>query len=207
MRTRTVAAPGGPEWRVRLEWLPRWRFLARRFGGWRRRRRGGSQGSGDLGSFDLPNGGGGGGGGGDFFSSLADDIAVAIAVIIAFIVFAAVFWFVLLPLLLLVLDVLAVLVLCLVAAAGRVLLRRPWTVAGETVAGGTVAGGTVAGGTVVDGALGRRFVVDVVGWRAARRTRDEIAERLRIGYPVAGVVAEVGGRWVGPSLRSASHSD
>jgi hypothetical protein len=167
VRTVTADSPEGEQWLVRVAWLPRWRFLARRFGGWRRRRS-------DNKPAGKKSGGGGGGWGGlpDLGGGSGDDILVVIAIIVGFILFGLLFWFLLLPLLLLIFDLLAVVVLCVLAAAARVLFRRPWTV--EAVAGE------------------RRFTVAVVGWRAALRARDEIAEKLRLGYPEAAVVAAVG---------------
>ena len=83
-------------------------------------------------------------------------------VFFAVIAAAALFWWVLLPLLLIVIDLMVVLVLLVVTVVGRVLFRRPWTV--EATAGN-----------------GQRIVAEVVGWRAALRRRDEIAELLRRG--------------------------
>ncbi|NJC73004.1 hypothetical protein HC031_25280 [Planosporangium thailandense] len=166
MRTIMTATPGGAQWRVRVVWQPRWRKLARRFGGWRSARRNGR--GGDLGGFDIPTGGGGGGGGDGFLHGLADDIVVAIAVIVCLIVVGALFWWVLLPLLLLVIDMVVVVVLLAVAIPARVLLGRPWTVEAATAAPD-------------DGE--DYFVAEVVGWRRALRTRDEIAEKLRLGHP------------------------
>ncbi|GIH16410.1 hypothetical protein [Rugosimonospora africana] len=234
MRTVTVSTPDATVWRVRVAWQPRWRPLARRFGGWRRKRRrdrfdpgdldelgnlddggsgghhagggagpgaghggggtggghsggsgdgsgggtgggsggghgggsgggaGGGHGGGSGGGFHL---GGGGGGGGGWFDNLGDDILVGIVVIVGLVLFAGVFWWVLLPLLLVVLD--AVVVACLLAVAipARVLLRRPWTVEARC------------------DRTGERYRTDVVGWRAALRTRDRIAGELRDGRP------------------------
>jgi hypothetical protein len=75
----------------------------------------------------------------------------------------ALFWWLLLPLLLLVLDVLVVVALVIAGVAGRVLFRRPWTVRAS-------------------GPAGAEATAAVVGWRAALRTRDEIADKLRMGY-------------------------
>ncbi len=183
MRTVTVQARDGEQWQVRVQWLPRWRFLARRFGGWRRSRKQDRITAGDVAN-GIPDGPSGGHGGGGFFDSLADDIAIAITVIVLFVVFGLVFWFVLLPVLLLVVDLLAVVVLCVVAGVARVLFRRPWTVEAQSA-------------HPVTGAE-RRFTAAVVGWRAALRTRDEIADKLRQGYPVESVVATTNARWLGP---------
>ncbi|MGC9667839.1 hypothetical protein ACNTMW_14950 [Planosporangium sp. 12N6] len=172
MRTITTSSPDGTEWKVRVVWQPRWRALARRFGGWRRNRRKGGV---DIGGLDVPTGGGGGGGDG-FLGGLADDILVAIAVIVFLIVVGALFWWVLLPLLLLVVDLVVVILLLAVAIPARVLFRRPWTVE--------------AARSVPDGGE-EYFATEVVGWRHALGTRDEIAEKLRMGYPapVTGALA------------------
>ena len=167
----TVQTTTGATWRVRVVWEPRWRALARRFGGWRRKRRDGEGGV-DLGlsDIDLPSGGGGGGGGG--LSDLADDIVVLIAIVIGLILFGFLFWWLLLPLLLLVLDVVVVVVLVIVGAVSRVLFRRPWIVQATGEPGGRVS-------------------AEVVGWRAALRTRDEMAEKLRLGYRPEDVVRSI----------------
>ncbi len=166
MRTVSVATPEGREWAVRVVWQPRWRALARRFGGWRRKRRSSSD-----------DGGGGGGGGGDFLSALGDDLIGALVAIVGMILFGLVFWFLLLPLALLVVDVLVVVLLLLLAIPARVLLRRPWTV--EAVSANW------------DGDTETWFATDVVGWRRALDTRDDIAQKLTAGHhpPVVGVLA------------------
>lgn len=91
-----------------------------------------------------------------------DDFWVGVAVIIGLIVFGLLFWWLLLPLLLLVLDVVAVGVLLVVGVLGRVLFRRPWKV------------------QATGGADAAEVTAWVVGWRAALRTRDEMADRLRL---------------------------
>ena len=163
MRTVQVEAIDGTRWTVRVVWEPRWRFLARRFGGWRRNRRDTDVSDALEGGAQFANAvpGGGGGGGGDF--DLGDAVVVIVVACFAFIAAAALFWWVLLPLLLIVLDLAIVLILLVLAVAGRVLLRRPWTVQAQA-------------------SDGRRFTVDVVGWRAALAQRDEIANGLRLGH-------------------------
>ncbi|MFC7272597.1 hypothetical protein ACFQS1_01270 [Paractinoplanes rhizophilus] len=160
MRTVTVTAPSGTAWRVRVVWAPRWRALARRFGGWRSKRTGTSgdvvDGALEVGG-NMPSSGGGGGG-----SGLGDEIAAIVFVLIAFVLAAALFWWVLLPLLLLVLDLVIVLLLLAVSVVARVLFRRPWTV--EATATGQPG-----------------VAQQVVGWRAALRRRDEIADALGRG--------------------------
>ena len=159
MRTVSVTAPEGTPWNVRVVWAPRWRALARRFGGWRAKRTGRS---GDVveGAFqaggDIPTSGGGGG------LDLGDEIAAIVVILIAFILGVALFWWVLLPLLLVLLDVVIVLILLAVSIVARVLFRRPWTI--EATAAGH-----------------DHLTTHVVGWRAALRRRDEIADSLRRG--------------------------
>ncbi len=121
---------------------------------------GGHSGGGHSGGFHA-----GGGGGGGWFDSLGDDVVVGIVVIAGLILFAGLFWWVLLPLLLLVLDAIVVACLLAVAIPARVLLRRPWTVEARC------------------DRTGERYRIDVVGWRAALRTRDRIAGQLRDGQP------------------------
>jgi hypothetical protein len=159
MRTVVVTAPEGTRWSVRVVWAPRWRILARRFGGWQARR---SVRGGDVveGTLDFSNSGGGGGGGG--LSGLDHDFAAIVLILIVFVLAAALFWWVLLPLLLLVLDGVIVLILLAVSVVARVLFRRPWKV--EATAPGHLG-----------------FTAEVVGWRAALRRRDEIAGSLSNG--------------------------
>jgi hypothetical protein len=135
-------------------WEPRWRALARRVGGWRRRRMQGTD-AGDAAfttvdaatrtssAWDLPGG---------------EVLAVIAFTLIGLILAAALFGWVLLPLLLLALDALVVVLLVVVAIVGRVVFRRPWRV------------------EAVQAETGERVTADVVGWRAALRRRDEMAE-------------------------------
>jgi hypothetical protein len=170
MRTVAVSAADRTQWTVRVVWEPRWRALARRFGGWRRDRRDspvdladGADAAGQIGGF-ARSAGGRGGGGGDF--DLGDAVSVIAFIFIVFVVAGLFFWWVLLPLLLLVIDLLVVLVLLVAATAGRVLLGRPWTVEARAGSGRTVR-------------------EEVVGWRAALRRRDEMARAIReTGMPI-----------------------
>jgi hypothetical protein len=165
VNTVEVTGPDGAVWQVRVAWMPRWRALARRFGGWRRARRdpvrpparrsGG--GDGDLSGLANVDTGGHGGGWGD----LGDDILIAILVIIGMIVFGLLFWWVLLPLTLLVVDGVVVVALAVVAIPARILFRRPWTV--EAVC------------------RDERVELPVVGWRRATDVRDELAARIARG--------------------------
>jgi hypothetical protein len=153
MRTVVATTPAGVQWRVRVVWQPRWQALARRFGGWRRRRRGDGGGL----NMDIPAG-----------IDLGDNLVAALIAIVGVILFALLFWFLLLPLLLLLVDIFVVILLLALAIPARVLLRRPWTV--EAVA------------TLADGGEDR-FVTQTVGWREALEVRDGIVQKLRDGYP------------------------
>lgn len=157
VRTITATTPDGTPWRVRVIWQPRWRALARRFGGWRRKRRRRDN-SGGLDGMDVPTSGGGG----------SDDWAVAILVIVGLIVVGGAFWWLLLPLLLVLIDAIVIMVLLAGGIATRVLLRRPWTVE--------------ATNSAVE-SDDPRFTTDVVGWREALRVRDEIAANIERGHP------------------------
>jgi hypothetical protein len=174
VRTVAVTTPEGASWQVRVVWAPRWRALARRFGGWRAKRSGNAgDNAGDLADGalriggDVANSGGGGGGGG---LSLGDEILAIVVIFIALVLAAVVFWWVLLPLLLLVLDVVIVLILLAASIVARVLFRRPWTV--EATSPGQ-----------------ERVACPVVGWRAALRQRDEMADSLRRGLRPEGASA------------------
>jgi hypothetical protein len=162
VRAVEVTGPDEVRWRVRVVWEPRWRALARRFGGWRRKRRGSGPDGAEVVDGALQVGGhtGGGGGGGDF--DLGDGIIAGVVIVVVLVVGVAVFWWVLIPMLLLVLDAVVVVALLIAAVIGRVVLRRPWTVEARASDGATLT-------------------EDVVGWRAALRRRDEIADRLRLG--------------------------
>lgn len=137
--------------------------MARRFGGWRDKRRKDDVGPGDVlrGGADVSSNIGSSGG-----SSLGDEFAVIAIALFAFVAVGAVFWWVLLPLLLIILDGLIVLGLLIVSMAARVLFRRPWIVRATSVTGETTE-------------------TEVVGWRAALRHRDAIADSLRSGLSAA----------------------
>ncbi|NHC13217.1 hypothetical protein [Motilibacter deserti] len=170
--------PYGEPWTVKVVWRPRWSALTRRLGGWRRKRRPGLDTAADgwdvaseLSSVRVPTGGGpsGGGGassggGGGFWSGL-DEGAALLALIglllIGLVAAAALFWWLLLPLLLLLVDLVVVLVLLVAGVAARVVLRRPWTVEAAS--------------------RHARYRHHVVGLRAARRARSDLAEQLRAG--------------------------
>jgi hypothetical protein len=138
-------------------WAPRWRALARRFGGWRAKRTGRS---GDVVDGALQVGGEVPASGGGF--DLGDEIAAIVLIVVVFVLGVGLFRWVLLPLVLVLLDVVIVVILLAVSVMARVLFRRPWTV--EATAPGH-----------------DRLTTSVVGWRAALRRRDEIADSLRRG--------------------------
>lgn len=190
VRTVAVTTPEGDSWNVRVVWAPRWRALARRFGGWRAKRSGKdgnlAEGALDVGG-EVANVSGGGGGGG---LSLGDEILAIVVIFFAVVLAVVVFWWVLLPLLLLVLDVVIVLILLAVSIGARVLFRRPWTVeataTGPRSAMGSGSATAMASGSGSAAAPGLaagpgRVACQVVGWRAALRQRDEMADSLRRG--------------------------
>ncbi|GAA0497948.1 hypothetical protein Ade02nite_53550 [Paractinoplanes deccanensis] len=158
-----VTAPGGTRWSVRVVWEPRWRVLARRFGGWRAQRRK------DVGPGDVLGGGAEASseiGGHRLGSSISDELVIIGIVLFALVLAAVLFWWVLLPLLLIIVDALIVLILLAVSLTARVLFRRPWIVRAAATTGETTE-------------------VEVVGWRAALRRRDAIADSLRHGLSPA----------------------
>lgn len=147
----------------------------RRFGAWRRKRKGEASSGNDLsGCGDLAGCGSGDG-----------DLAAIVLGIVLFILGVLVFWFILLPLLLLIVDILVVVLLLLIAIPARVLFRRPWTVEAA----------------YDDGQTEQIFSTDVVGWRRALETRDDIAAKLRQGYP-APIVGTLRTRLSGPPAQS-----
>lgn len=128
--------------------------MSRRFGGWRAKRRG------DVGPGDVLKDGA------DVSTSIGSGWSnelVATAIVLFAVVLAAVlFWWVLLPVLLIILDGLIVLALLFASVVARVLFRRPWIVRA-----------TADTGEITE--------VGVVGWWAALRRRDGIADSLRHG--------------------------
>jgi len=63
----------------------------------------------------------------------------------------------------------------------RVLFRRPWTVEAVPTTKGTMTTGPTTKGK-------RTRKRHVIGWRAALRTRDALAEHLRTGAPMDSVI-------------------
>ena len=89
---------------------------------------------------------------------LGEGVVAALAIVVAVVVLL----FVVIPLLVAVVDVAVVLLLALFGVAGRILLRRPWTVEARAE----------------DGSL---LVWRVVGWRASGERVDLAAERITAG--------------------------
>lgn len=135
---RKVTDPHDVDWKVAREWAP-WRPRLRR------RDRDGD-GSGWL---DL----------GDLFS--VDD-AGGLLVAIGLAIFVVALFLVVWPVVAIAIELVLVALGILVAAAGRILLRRPWTVSAVT-------------------AGGRRWRWQVVGWGESGRLVEEIAEAIRLG--------------------------
>ncbi|MFC4614143.1 hypothetical protein ACFO3K_05430 [Cellulomonas algicola] len=153
MRTRTVRTPVGPSFDVAVQWAPRWARVFRRA---RRRHRRSREGA-DV-AFE---------GVGELAGGLDDlgGVVVWIVGAVAFVFGVLLVWLFLVPLLLVVLDLLVVVVVLTLAFLGRLLLRRPWTVAV-----------TPAGDDDTPVAL-----ADVMGWNRALRVRDAIGGRLAAG--------------------------
>jgi hypothetical protein len=170
VKTLTAQTPAGETWRVRVVWQPRWAALFRRFGAWRRKRKGeGTSGS----SGDSPDVSG--------CANFDGELGAIIFGIMLLLIGVVVFWFLVLPLLLLAVDIIVVMVLLLLAIPARVLFRRPWTVEAA----------------YDDGQVEKVFSADVVGWRRALETRDDIAAKLTQGFP-APVVGTLSTRPSGP---------
>lgn len=164
MRTRTVRTPVGPTFDVAVRWAPRWARVFRRA---RRRHRRSREGA-DV-AFD---------GVGELAGGGLDDlggVVVWIVGAVAFVFGVLLVWLFLVPLLLVVLDLIVVVVVLVVAFLGRLLLRRPWTVAV-----------TPAGDDDTPVAL-----ADVMGWNRALRVRDAIGERLAAGASPEQAVLDV----------------
>ncbi len=151
-----ITAPDGTPWSVRVVWEPRWRALARRFGGWRAKRRNDVE-PGEVlttgADASIQVGGSGGG-------SSGDELVIVGIALFGLVVAGVLFWWVLLPLLLIVLDGLIVAMLLVASVLARVLLRRPWIVRATAGTGETTE-------------------MSVIGWQSALRHRDAIADSLR----------------------------
>lgn len=141
-----VVAPDGRRWVVRRRWLPRlgtetvWGRFHRRFRQMARR-------AGDAADADP-----------GCIADIGEGVAAAIAVTVGLLLLI----FVLLPLLIAIVDLLVILLLALLGIAGRVLLRRPWTVEASS-----------------DNGTSLRW--KVVGWRASAAKIDEVSTHLAAG--------------------------
>lgn len=102
------------------------------------------------------------------------DIGDGFAVAVVIVVIAAVAIFFVIPAVVAIVDLLIVLAVAVVGVLGRVLLRRPWVI------------------EATDGHL--RYRWRAVGWRASRRTIDEIAGELAVGLPLSGEPVLLDGR-------------
>ena len=169
MRTSaTATAPDGTLWHINIRWMPRWRALARRFGGWRDGRDGGrrlgdaADWTPDFSSWPDVDCGTARGSGGWFDVDFGDDLLGALAAIVMLVVAGVLFWWVLLPVLLLVLDVAIVILLFVAGTLGRVLLHRPWVLDATDQSG-------------------HRFTRQVVGWRHAQSEVTDMAAQIRAG--------------------------
>lgn len=144
MPSPVVVAPDGRRWVVRRRWLPRlgaenvWGRFHRRFRQTARR-------AGDAADAGC-------------LADIGEGVVAAIVVVVGLLLLI----FVLLPLLIAVLDLLVILALAMLSVAGRVLLRRPWTVEASSDDGPSL-----------------RW--KVVGWRASTAKIDEVSDQLAAG--------------------------
>jgi hypothetical protein len=158
-----AVAPDGKFWLVRIIWRPRWWPLVTRFGGWRSKPP----------DTDDPFEGVG-----EVASDAAfgpadpryrnDDDGTRFLIIIGMVLGGALIWWVVLPVLLAVVDAVVIVVQLTVAIPARILLGRPWTI--EAVRRYASEGD-------------HPFTTDVIGWRQALRTRDEIVAKIGIEQP------------------------
>jgi hypothetical protein len=142
----TIDAPDGRHWTVQRRWLPRmgaetvWARFHRRFR--QAMRRAGDAADADPGCLEV----------------FGEGVVAGALILIGLLLLI----FVLLPLLFAVVDLIIVVLLALLSVAGRVLLRRPWTVEA------TSADGLAA-------------TWKVVGWRASDDKIREVAANLAAG--------------------------
>lgn len=154
-------APSGSHVTVRLVWLSRVPRLYPRFAAWTRRVRERRRRRDDFGR---------GGGAGTWFDAGDGEGLVALVMMAATMVLAVVLlWLLVIPLLLVLVDAVVVAVAAVVVVVSHVLFRRPWHL---EVRDGEALVGTVA----------------VVGWRAARRRREEILTAVAAGVTPASLV-------------------
>ena len=156
---RRVTAPDGTEWEVSVDWTRRPVRLPHAY-----RLGTGRKDAGDVASsaLDMPSFGDHGVG----FADLADDVLVTIVAVIVLIVGGLLVWFVIWPLLAIATELAVVATIAVAGLVGRLFFGRPWVI--EAVS---------AGGTE------HRW--QVRGIAAARRTIDEVADRLAAGLGAA----------------------
>lgn len=149
---RVADGPAGQRWVVRRRWAPRL-GPDTLFGRFKRRITGTGRRSRELieGLDAVPDG-----------CVDAEGLLVGIVVAIVLVVVGLLLIFVVIPLLVALVDLLILLLLALLGILGRIVFRRPWTIEARAD----------------DGTI-RTW--KVVGWRASRDHRDEIAQLLAAG--------------------------
>lgn len=148
-----VASPSGEVWRVRLQWLPRYEGRGLRVRLRQRRTRSQRRRESDRSRWF------------DYFDlPIVGDSLGAAVVSIAVIICVVLLVMFGLPLLLAAVDLALVLVVAGFGMLGRVAFRRPWIIESRNGSGECLES-------------------PVVGWRAARRERAEIANRILHGHP------------------------
>lgn len=161
MGGRQVQDPGGRRWTVTRRWTASGRESpGRRF---RRRSRGLLDrlfAMGDVGEF------------GGMLASLAEIpvigiVCAVLAIVVLVVAAVGLVLLVIVPLLFAIVELTVLLLLAAVAMGGRFVLRHPWTVVAEA-----------------DDGTAHRW--PVVGWRASRRQRDEVAQLLAGGIVAPG---------------------
>jgi hypothetical protein len=151
MASRVVQAPNGQQWAVRRRWAPRLGNQTLPGRAASRLRRIIRWAKDLLGHADITD-----------IGCLLDDIAVVFGVLIVLGLVVTLLVLVVVPLLVALLDLVLVLLLAVLGVLARVVFRRPWTIEARSA----------------DGAVQRW---PVVGWRASRERRDEIAALLASG--------------------------
>ncbi len=136
---KRVRAPDGTEWRVGRRWLPDKPTL------WRRE--GDAEGGDWLSSAELDG---------------ADDVFVVVIAVVAVIATIVFLTTVVFPIIVLAFEVMVVLVLLVGGIAGRLVLRKPWTIRARAE-------------------HGRELTWRAQGWRRSGRVRDDVAAALALG--------------------------
>ena len=153
---RTVVAPDRVRWRIRRRWLPRW--FRRTRPDWM-----------DVSPGDVMHAG----------VDLADSASLFLATLVVAAV-AMLLFLVVWPVIVIAAEILVVLALFVGGLAGRVLLRKPWTVTAASEFS----------------EIPREHAWQVVGWRGSRRLIRDAADALETGAELpAGAVT------TGPSPR------